>query len=101
MVDIFNQLCYYITRKRDDKLKNTGIVRRVDEFGRISLPVEMRKNMGLEEKSPVEFFVDGNTIVIKKYCPSCVFCGESEAVVEYLGKLVCANCIKTLSEIKK
>lgn len=82
-------------------MKSTGIVRRVDEFGRISLPVEMRKTMGLEEKSPVEFFVDGNAIVVKKYSPSCVFCGESEEVVEYLGKMVCANCIATLSEIKK
>lgn len=82
-------------------MKSTGIVRRIDEFGRISLPVEMRKTMGLEEKAPVEFFVDGNAIVIKKYSPSCVFCGESEAVVEYLGKLVCKNCIATLSELKK
>ncbi|HAN21368.1 MAG: AbrB family transcriptional regulator [Clostridiales bacterium GWF2_36_10] len=82
-------------------MKSTGIVRRVDEFGRISLPVEMRKTMGLEEKSPVEFFVDGNTIVIKKYSPSCVFCGETETVVEYLGRLVCTNCIKTLSELQK
>lgn len=82
-------------------MKSTGIVRRVDEFGRISLPVEMRKTMGLEEKAPVEFFVDGNNIIIKKYSPSCVFCGETESVVEYLGKLVCTNCIATLSEIKK
>jgi len=82
-------------------MKSTGIVRRVDEFGRISLPVEMRKTMGLEEKSPVEFFVEGNAIIIKKYAPSCVFCGETERVVEYLGKLVCKNCIKTLSELQK
>lgn len=82
-------------------MKCTGIVRKVDEFGRISLPAEMRKTMGLDEKAPVEFFVDGNTIVIKKHSPSCVFCGETETVVEYLGKLVCTNCIKTLSEIDK
>jgi transcriptional pleiotropic regulator of transition state genes len=50
-------------------MKSTGIVRRVDEFGRISLPVEMRKTMGLEEKSPVEFFVEGNAIIVKKIRP--------------------------------
>ncbi len=82
-------------------MKSTGIVRRVDEFGRISLPVEMRKTMGLEEKTPVEFFVDGNTIVIRRYSPSCVFCGETESVTEYLGKLICNNCISTLAELQE
>ena len=82
-------------------MKSPGSVRRVDEFGRISLPVEMRKTMGLEEKSPVEFFVDGNMIVIKKHSPSCVFCGEPESVYDYLGKLVCSNCIRTLCELRK
>lgn len=54
-------------------MKSTGIVRKVDELGRIVLPVELRRTLGISEKDQLEIFVDGSSIVLRKYCPTCVF----------------------------
>ena len=58
-------------------MKSTGIVRKVDELGRIVLPIELRRTMGIEVKDALEIYVDGDHIVLKKYEPSCVFCGNA------------------------
>lgn len=79
-------------------MKATGIVRKVDELGRIVLPIELRRNLNIEIKDPLEIFVDGDSIVLKAYRPCCVFCGEGENVVSYMGKNVCKACIEQLKE---
>lgn len=66
-------------------MKSTGIVRKVDELGRIVLPVECRRVMEIEDKDALEVFVEDNTIILKKYEPACIFCGESRDVVTFKG----------------
>lgn len=79
-------------------MKNTGIVRKVDELGRIVLPVEMRRVLEISEKDPLEIYVDGGNVILKKYQPSCIFCDGVKNLTEYKGKNVCAACIKKLKE---
>lgn len=79
-------------------MKATGIVRKVDELGRIVLPIELRRTLDINIKDPVEIYVDGDFIMLKKYEPACVFCGNAKDVTEINGKNVCAKC---LNEIKK
>ncbi len=79
-------------------MKSTGIVRRIDELGRIVLPIELRRNFDLAEKDALEIYVDNESIILKKFCRSCVFCNNSEDVMEFKGKNICQEC---LSEIQK
>lgn len=79
-------------------LKSTGVVRKVDELGRIVIPIELRRTMGIEEKDALEIYVDNEKIILKKYEPACIFCGNAEDVVNYKGKNLCKNC---LTEIGK
>lgn len=78
------------------KIKSTGIVRKVDELGRIVLPIELRRTLDIEEKDAVEIYVEGTSIVLKKYQPSCIFCGDSKKVVDFKGKNVCSKCLREL-----
>ena len=82
-------------------MKSTGIVRKVDELGRVVIPIELRNNLGIKEKDPIEIFVDGSSIVLKKYQPNCVFCGGTKKLVEYKGKLVCSTCSKAIETALK
>ena len=79
-------------------MKTTGIVRPVDSLGRIVLPVELRRTLNITPEDSVEIFTNGQSIVLKKFQPSCVFCGEAENVEMVKGKYVCRNC---LNELKK
>ncbi len=81
-------------------MKSTGVVRRIDELGRIVLPIEIRKNLDIDNRDAVEIFVDQDKIILKKYEPACVFCGNADNVVSFGGKLVCRDCIVKLSDIK-
>ena len=78
-------------------MKSTGIVRRVDELGRVVIPIELRNKFDIKEKDPIEIYVDGSSIVLKKYEPNCVFCGSTDDLIEYKGKLVCKKCSKELN----
>lgn len=77
-------------------MKSTGIVRKVDDLGRIVLPKELRKVLNIEERDPLEIYVDGNSIMLQKYEPSCIFCGSAVNVTNYKGKNICEVCIKEL-----
>lgn len=77
-------------------MKSTGIVRKVDDLGRIVLPKELRKVLDIDERDPLEIFVDGSFIMLQKYEPSCVFCGNAGNVTTFKGKNVCSNCIDEL-----
>ena len=59
-------------------MKSTGIVRKVDELGRIVLPIELRRTLGIEEKDRIEIFVDGESIILRKYQPACIFCDNAK-----------------------
>lgn len=81
-------------------LKSTGIVRKVDELGRIVLPIELRHTLDIEPKDALEIYVDGNTIMLRKYQPACIFCDDAKDVTLFRGKNVCTSCIKALYEQK-
>ena len=80
-------------------MKDTGIVRKVDELGRIVLPIELRRTLNIEIKDPLEIYVDGESIMLKKYQPACVFCGSSDNIKQIKGKNVCGNCVKELQNL--
>lgn len=81
-------------------MKSTGIVRKVDELGRIVLPIELRRTLDIDVRDPLEIYIEGNdTIILKKYQPTCVFCGESANIRNFRGKNVCEDCVKALSEL--
>ena len=82
-------------------MKSTGIVRRMDELGRVVIPIEIRNKFDIKEKDPVEIFVDGSTIVLKKYEPNCVFCANTKNLVEYNNRLVCNKCAKKISALSE
>ena len=80
-------------------MKSTGIVRKVDELGRIVLPIELRRTLNIDEKDALEIYVDGSSVILRKYQPSCVFCGEADDVVVYRGKNICRSCLKELEKL--
>lgn len=77
-------------------MKSTGIVRKVDELGRIVLPIELRRTLDIAEKDSLEIYVDDSSIILKKYEPSCVFCGNSKDVITFRGKNICPACLSEL-----
>jgi len=81
-------------------MKSTGIVRKVDELGRIVIPKELRKTFNIGEKDALEIFVDGNKIILKKYEPACIFCGQTKDNINYKGKNICPACVEQLKESK-
>lgn len=81
-------------------MKSTGIVRKVDELGRVVLPIELRRTLDIAEKDSLEIYVDEDTIILRKYQPACVFCDNARDVVVFKGKNVCKDCIDNLRKTK-
>ena len=79
-------------------MKTTGIVRKVDELGRIVLPIELRRTLDINIRDSLEIYIDGNRIILKKYEDSCIFCGSNENLVQHMGKNICQSCIKMLKK---
>ena len=79
-------------------MKSTGIVRKVDELGRIVLPIELRRTLGIEEKDRIEIFVDGESMILRKYQPACIFCDNAKDIINYKGKNICPDCIRAMNE---
>lgn len=77
-------------------MKATGIVRKVDELGRVVLPIELRRTLDIEIKDSLEIYVENDGIVLRKYQPACVFCGSSTDIQDFKGKNICKECIKEL-----
>ncbi len=82
-------------------MKSTGIVRKVDELGRVVLPMELRRSLGIAIKDSLEIYVDGSSIILKKYEPACIFCNEADDVINYKGKIICRECLAKLAEEAK
>lgn len=80
-------------------MKSTGIVRKLDELGRITLPIELRRNLDVKDRDPLEMFVDQETIILKKYSPADIFTGEMNDLVEYKGKKVSKSSIIELTKL--
>ena len=80
-------------------MKATGIVRKVDELGRIVLPIEMRRTLDIGEKDALEIYVEGSSVILKKYKPSCVFCDATKDITVFKGKNICPKCLKELKEL--
>lgn len=79
-------------------MKSTGIVRKVDELGRVVIPIELRRTLGIDEKDALEIYVDNEKIILKKYEPACIFCGSADFVQHYRGKNVCKECAQTMAQ---
>ena len=80
-------------------MKATGIVRKIDELGRIVLPIEMRRTLDIGEKDALEIYVEGSSVILKKYKPSCIFCATTKDIVVFKGKNICPKCLKELKEL--
>ncbi|MDD3428823.1 MAG: AbrB/MazE/SpoVT family DNA-binding domain-containing protein [Oscillospiraceae bacterium] len=78
-------------------MKSTGIVRKIDDLGRVVLPIELRRVLDLEDGSSLEIYVDDDSIVLKKYQPACVFCGGTEDIVSFKGRNICAACRREIN----
>lgn len=81
-------------------MKSTGIVRKVDDLGRVVLPIELRRTLDIAEKDSLEIYVDGEKIILRKYQPSCVFCGSAGDVENFRGKNVCRTCIQEIQSLR-
>jgi transcriptional pleiotropic regulator of transition state genes len=79
-------------------MKSTGIVRKLDELGRIVIPKETRRVLNINEGDALEIFMDGQAVVLRKYEASCIFCGEASDVIDYKGKKICKGCLKELKK---
>ena len=79
-------------------MKATGIVRKVDSLGRIVFPIELRRTLGIDQLDYLEIFVDREHIILKKYEPACIFCGNATNVKRFSGKIVCDECITAIYE---
>ncbi len=82
-------------------MKATGVIRRIDDLGRIVLPIELRRTLGWAEKDAVAVFVDGESVVLRKYEPGCTICGEAGGELAMLApnKLICPACITTIAKL--
>ena len=77
-------------------MKSTGIVRKVDELGRIVLPIELRRVLDIAERDELEIFMENDKIILQKFEPSCIFCSADQNLISFKGKNVCPNCLKEL-----
>jgi len=77
-------------------MKSTGIVRRVDELGRIVLPIEIRRVFDIKVRDSLEMYTEGDKLILKKYTPACIFCGEMEDTIAFEDKLVCQKCYEKM-----
>ena len=81
-------------------MKSTGIIRKIDELGRFVIPMEMRNKLDISNSDSLEIYVEGTSIILKKYQPDCVFCGSSKNITQYKDKNVCEKCINELKDLK-
>ena len=82
-------------------MKSTGIIRRMDELGRVVIPIEIRNQFNIVEKDPIEIYVEGSSIVLKKFEPNCIFCGNTKNLLNYKDKLICKDCSTKIGKLKE
>lgn len=79
-------------------MKSTGIVRKIDDLGRIVIPREIRTTLNISEKDPIDIYMDGSNIILKKIEQSCDFCGSSKGLKELNGKYICKDCLSKINK---
>ena len=79
-------------------MKTTGIVRKIDDLGRMVIPIELRKTMNINKKDPMEIFVDDDKIILRKYEPACIFCDSADNTIEFEGRTICGSCKEKIAE---
>lgn len=78
-------------------MRAIGCVRQVDKLGRLVLPADIRKSLNITDgEDYVEFFIDNDSVIIKKYRPACIFCGSADDVINYKGQIICSSCLNDL-----
>lgn len=77
-------------------MHDTGIVRRVDDLGRIVIPMELRRTLGINVKDPMAIYVEGDRIILQKHRDVCTVCGSPDDIVEVKGRPICSDCIETV-----
>lgn len=87
-----------IRKERCQIMKSLGMVRSIDTLGRIVLPIELRRSLDISAGDGIEMFAGEDSIILKKYAPCCIFCGEADGIIDYKGKKVCKKCLKDLAE---
>ena len=80
-------------------MKTTGVIRQLDSLGRIVLPIELRRTLDFGPKDMLEIFVEGNSVILRKYEPDCLFCGSSRDLTAYKEKMICTRCLKELKQL--
>ena len=80
-------------------MKSTGIIRKVDELGRIVLPIELRRTLDIAEHDEMEIYIENDQVILRKYERSCVFCSSTQGLVQYKGKFVCNKCVYNFHRI--
>lgn len=78
-------------------MKSTGIVRPVDNLGRVVLPIELRRVLDIDKDSALEVYVDDDSIILKKYQPACIFCSSAVDVQTYQGRNICKECREAIA----
>jgi transcriptional pleiotropic regulator of transition state genes len=81
-------------------MKATGIVRRIDDLGRVVIPKELRRTLNIADGDPIEIFVDSERIILKKYAPGCKLCGSVENLTAVVEHLLCKTCINKIADAK-
>ena len=79
-------------------MKSTGVVRKTDILGRVVIPIELRRTLDIKEEDSLEIYVEDDRIILKKYAPGCLFCGQANHVIHLSGKNVCKACIGVLAD---
>ena len=79
-------------------MKSTGIIRKVDDLGRIVLPIALRRTLDIAERDELEIFMENDRIILQKFEPACVFCGSDRGLVSYKGKNICQECVRKIAE---
>ena len=80
-------------------MKSIGMVRKMDDLGRIVLPIELRRQFNIEQRDALEIYTEDDKIILKKYEPACIFCGDASNVMNYKGKNICPECAAKIGEL--
>ena len=101
LLEIYIEDKMIVLKTFDENSDNSGIVRGVDRLGRIVLPIELRRKLDIvEERDALEIYIEDDSIMLRKYQPDCVFCGDAKNIIIFKGKNVCQNCLEELRSIK-
>ena len=93
-----NSMLRKIDRKELAEMKSTGIIRKVDDLGRIVLPIELRRTLDIAERDEIEIYMENDRIILQKFEPACIFCGSARELMTYRGKNVCQACVKKMAD---